>query len=33
VLAVCTTPGQLEYFVALVLKQHGEQSALGKGRG
>jgi len=33
VLAVCTAPGQLEYFVALALQQHGEQSALGKGRG
>ena len=33
VLAVCATPGQLEYFVALALQQHGEQSALRKGRG
>jgi len=33
VLAVCTAPAQLEYFVALALKQHGQQSALGKGRG
>ena len=28
VLAVCATPGQLEFFVALALQQHGEQSAL-----
>ena len=33
VLAVCATPGQLDYFVALALQQHGEQSALRKGRG
>jgi hypothetical protein len=33
VLAVHATPGQLEYFVALMLQQHGEQSALRKGRG
>ena len=33
VLAVCATPGQLDHFVALALQQHGEQSALGKGRG
>jgi hypothetical protein len=33
VLAVCTTLGQLDYFVALALQQHGEQSALRKGRG
>jgi hypothetical protein len=33
VLAVCATPGQLEFFVALALQQHGEQSALRKGRG
>jgi len=32
-LAVRATPGHLEYFVALVLQQHGKQSALGKGRG
>jgi hypothetical protein len=32
-LAVCTTPGQLEYSVALALQQHGQQSALRKGRG
>jgi hypothetical protein len=33
VLAVCATPGQLDYFVALASQQHGEQSALRKGRG
>jgi hypothetical protein len=33
VLAVCATLGQLDYFVALALQQHGEQSALRKGRG
>ncbi len=33
VLAMCTTPGQLKYSVALPLQQHGEQSALRKGRG
>ena len=33
VLAVCATLGQLDYFVALALQQHGEQSALCKGRG
>ena len=33
VLALCTTPGQLAYFVALALQQHGQQSALCKGRG
>ena len=33
VLAVCATPGQLDYFVALALQQHGQQSALRKGRG
>jgi len=32
-LAVCITPGQLEYFAALALQQHGQQSALRKGRG
>ena len=32
-LAVCTTPGQLEYSVALALQQHGQQSALRKGLG
>ena len=32
VLALCATPGQLDYFVALALQQHGEQSALRKGR-
>jgi len=31
VLAVCTTLGQLDYFVTLVLQQHGQQSALRKG--
>jgi hypothetical protein len=30
---LCATPGQLEYSVALALKQDGQQSALGKGRG
>ena len=30
--AVCATPGQLDYFVALALQQHGKQSALRKGR-
>jgi hypothetical protein len=33
VLAFCTTPGQLAYFVALALQQHGQQSALCKGWG
>ena len=33
VLAVCATLGQLDYFVALALQQHGEQSALRKGLG
>jgi hypothetical protein len=33
VLALCATPGQLDYFVLLPLQQHGQQSALGKGRG
>ena len=28
VLALSTTPGQLAYFVALALQQHGQQSAL-----
>jgi len=32
VLALCATPGQLDYFVALALQQHGEQSALRKSR-
>jgi len=32
-LAVCTTPGQLGYYVTLALQQHGQQSALRKGRG
>jgi hypothetical protein len=32
-LAVLTTPGQLKYSVALALQQHGQQSALRKGRG
>ena len=32
VLALCATPGQLDYFVALALQQHGEQPALRKGR-
>ena len=31
-LAVRTTPGQLGYFVALALEQHGQQSALRKGQ-
>ena len=30
--AVCTTLGQLDYFVTLALQQHAEQSALRKGR-
>ena len=35
VLAVCVTPGQLDYLAALALQQDGEQSALRerKGRG
>src|SRR5260370_38819343 len=33
VLAVCAPLGQLNYFVALALQQHGEQYALRKGRG
>src|SRR5947199_10117371 len=32
VLALCAAPGQLPYFVALALQQHGQQSALCKGR-
>ena len=32
VLALCTTPSQLAYFVALALQLHGQQSALCKGR-
>jgi hypothetical protein len=32
VLPVCATPAQLDYFVALALQQHGEQSALRKGQ-
>ena len=32
VLVACTTPGQLDYFVAMALQQHGEQAALRKGR-
>ena len=32
VLAMCATLGQLDYFVTLTLQQHGEQSALRKGR-
>jgi hypothetical protein len=32
VCAVCATLGQLDYFIALALQQHGEQSALRKGR-
>jgi hypothetical protein len=32
VLAMCATLGQLDYFVTLALQQHGEQSALRKGR-
>ena len=33
VLAVCTTLGQPDYFTALALQQHGEQSALRKRKG
>jgi hypothetical protein len=33
VLAARGTQGQLGYFVVLTLQQHGEQSALRKGRG
>jgi hypothetical protein len=29
-LAVCSTPGRLNHFVALALQQYGEQSALRK---
>ena len=32
VLAVCAAPGQLDYFATLALQQHGQQSALRKGR-
>ena len=32
-LALCTTPGQLAYFVALALQQHGQQPALRKRKG
>jgi hypothetical protein len=28
---LCATPGQLDYFVALALQQHCQQSALRKG--
>ena len=31
-LAVCAAPGQLDYFATLALQQHGQQSALRKGR-
>jgi len=31
VLALCTAPGQLEFFVALALQQHGQQSILREG--
>ena len=31
VLAVCAAPGQLEFFVALALQQHGQQSILREG--
>jgi hypothetical protein len=31
-LAVCSTPGRLNHFVALALQQQGQQSALRKGR-
>jgi hypothetical protein len=33
VLALCATLGQPDYFAALALQQHGEQSALRKGLG
>ena len=33
VLAVCAAPGQLEFFVALALQQHGQQSILREVRG
>jgi hypothetical protein len=33
VLAVCVTPGQLDYFVVLTLHQYGQQSALCKHKG
>jgi hypothetical protein len=32
VLAVCATPGQLDYLILLALQQGGEQSVLRKGR-
>jgi len=32
-LEVCTAPGQLEFFVALALQQHGQHSILREGRG
>ena len=32
VLALCTTPGQLAYCIALALQQHGQQPALCKSR-
>ena len=32
VLAMCTTPGQLDYLKVLTFQQHGEQSALRKCR-
>jgi hypothetical protein len=31
--ALCTTQGQLDYFVALALQQHSQQSALRKRKG
>ena len=33
VLGLCTMQGQVAYFVALALQQHGQQPALCKGRG
>ena len=32
-LSVCATPRQQDYFIALALQQHGQQSTLRKGRG
>jgi hypothetical protein len=32
VVAVCATPGQLDYFTALLFQQHGKQPTLRKGR-
>jgi hypothetical protein len=30
--ALCSTPGQVNHFIVLALRQHGQQSTLRKGR-